>query len=160
MIKEFEFYHGAVFTSLIHNSRGEISIRSFGTKGNASYIVDEAIGLYIKHSSKRMSPWHFYFTSGHQKEILQMKSKFSKIFLILVCGDDGVVTLKYEEIKDVFNKGKEEWISAKRSPRKEYSIKARAGILSCKIGKSDFPRRIFENLQLPVDVDQLGSDQL
>ena len=69
MIKEFEFYHGVVFTKLIHSSKKCISIKSFPTSSNASYIYNENIGIYIKHSTKRLSPWHFSLQKIHLDEI-------------------------------------------------------------------------------------------
>lgn len=146
MIKEFEFYHGAVFARLIHFSNENISIKSFPTESNASYVINDKIGLYIKHSSKRMSPWRFSLQKVHQDEILQMKNSLTEVFLILVCGEDGIVTLSFSELKMVLNDvhGEVEWISASRNPRKEYTVKGSDGALGRKVGKSDFPKRIFE----------------
>ena len=52
MIKEFEFYHGVVLSRLIH-SGSSITIKTHKTDSNASYILNNSIGLYIKHSKKK-----------------------------------------------------------------------------------------------------------
>jgi len=85
MIKEFEFYHGAVLANLLHESGQDIIIETFPSESNASYVVNKNIGLFIKHSTKRMSPWRFSFMQEHQDEILRMKNKLGEVFLLLVC---------------------------------------------------------------------------
>lgn len=143
MIKEFEFYHGVVFTKLIHSIK-EVLIIPFPTDGNSSYILNEKIGLYIKYSAKRMSPWRFSMQKDHQDELLAMKNQLKEVFLLLVCGKDGIVTLSFDEVKQILNDahGNVEWISASRNPRKEYTIKGSDGKLSRKVGKTDFPSKI------------------
>ncbi len=147
MIKEFEFYHGVVLTKLVQNTKSfGVKIRPYPTDSNASYIVDNDIGLYVKYSSKRMSPWRFSLQRIHQQEIVKMKNDLRDVFLVLVCGEDGLVTLSYQELTAIWNDNKNlKWISAARSPRKEYTIKGSDGILNRKVGKSDFPRKIFES---------------
>lgn len=146
MIKEFEFYHGAVLANLLHGSGQSITIEPFPSESNASYIVNRNIGLFIKHSIKRMSPWRFSFAKEHQDEILGMKNKLGEVFLLLVCGEDGIVALNFEELKKVFNEthGPVEWISVSRNKNTEYTIKGSDGSLGHKISKKDFPRKLFQ----------------
>lgn len=149
MTKEFEQYHGIVFTKLVHNDLGTaVSIRTYPTGGNASYILNENVGIYIKHSAKRMSPWRFSFLKKHQDEIATMKIHLREVFLVLVCGKDGVVSLCYSDLKKILNEVHDdiEWISAARNPKKEYTIKGSDGVLERKIGKSNFPKKIIETL--------------
>lgn len=146
MIKEYEFYHGVIFTKLIHFSTSKVSLRRYDTSGNASYVLNEKIGIYIKHSTKRITPWRFSFSKIHQDEILDMKNKLGKVFLVLVCGDDGIVTISFDDLKLLLNDthGGVEWISAARNRNKEYTVNGSDGSLVRKVGKSDFPKRILE----------------
>ena len=148
MIKEFEYYHGAVFTKLIHEAKENIFISLRNTATNASYVINNKVGLYIKHSTKRMSPWRFSFQKIHQEELLLLKQNLDEVFLILVCGEDGFVTLSFEDIKIILNDNHEtvEWISAARNPRKEYTVNGSDGSLGRKISKNDFPRKVIESL--------------
>jgi hypothetical protein len=147
MIKEFEFYHGAVLAKLIHGRNTCVSIRPYSSNSNAAYVIDETVAIYVKHSAKRMSPWLFSLQNDHQKEIGQLKSKWRDVFLVLVCGDDGVAALSYDEIEFVIgNNAKAKWISAGRAPGKEYSVKGPAGLLHHKVGKKGFPRKILRAL--------------
>jgi len=146
MIKEFEFFHGLVFARILHGTQRPLSIKPFSPSSNASYIVNENIGIYIKYSSKRMTPWRFTFKKEHQKEIDLMKKNFKEVFLVLVCNDDGVVCLSYQELKKILDSQLDdiEWISATRQKRKMYAIKGSNGKLGFKIGPNDFPDKIFD----------------
>ena len=56
-------------------------------------------------------------------------------FLILVCGNDGIACLNFDQIKEVLDNNFEdvEWISVSRRFRKEYTVKGTDGKLSKKI---------------------------
>ena len=145
MLKEFEFFHGVVFARILHGVNLPVNIKSYPTPDNASYIINDTVGVYIKYSSKRMSPWRFSFQKEHQEEILEMKNKFGEVYTILVCNDDGIVCLSFDELKEVLDAKHDlvEWISVARSPREKYEVKGHDGRLRLKIGNSDFPEKIF-----------------
>lgn len=147
MLKEFEFYHGVILSRLVHGS-DPVRINTYPTDSNASYVLNSAVGLYIKHSTKRMTPWRFSFQKKHQNEILEMKEKFNEVFLILVCGDDGIVTLGYKELKKILDEQHEEveWIAVSRRPREKYTVKGSNGKLKYKIGENEFPNKILKKL--------------
>lgn len=144
MLKEFEFFHGVVFARILHDGNLSLSIKNYPTSDNASYIVNDNIGIYIKYSSKRLSPWRFSFQKEHQDEILEMKNELGKAYTILVCNDDGIVCLSFDELKQVLDDQHSfEWISVARGPREKYEVKGHDGKLRFKIGNSDFPKKIF-----------------
>ena len=145
MIRDFEFYHGLVFARILHGTQRPLNLRLFQSVSNASYIVNDTIGIYIKYSSKRMTPWRFTFMKEHQEEIDLLKSNFEKVFLVLVCSDDGVVCLSYAELKQILDNQHDpiEWISATRHKREMYSVKGSNGELDFKIGQSEFPGKLF-----------------
>ena len=144
MIKDFEFFHGVVFTRILHGTQRPLSVKPFQSVSNASYVVNDTIGIYIKYSAKRMTPWRFTFQKEHQVEIDLLKSNFKNVFLILVCNDDGVVCLSYSELKKILDNQHDpiEWISATRHKREMYSVKGSNGELDFKIGQNDFPEKI------------------
>lgn len=146
MIREFEFFHGLVFARILHGIKNPISITSFPTESNASYIINEKIGIYIKYSSKRLTPWRFTFKKEHQEEIEMMRQSLKDVFLILVCNNDGIVCLSYPELKQILDDQVEdiEWISATRRKHEMYAIKGSNGKLDFKIGPNDFPEKIFD----------------
>ena len=146
MLKEFEFFHGVVFARILHRISEPINITTYPTSDNSSYILNNTIGLYIKYSSKRMSPWRFTFLKEHQDEILDMKTKLVDVFTLLICNDDGVAFLDFNELKQVLNQEHNplEWISVARGPREKYEVKGQDGKLRLKIGNCDFPLKLFK----------------
>lgn len=145
MIKEFEFFHGVVFARLLHGTQRLVSIRAFNPNSNAAYVVDNTIGIYIKYSSKRMTPWRFTFSPEHRTEIEQLRASMLEVFVVLVCSDDGVVCLSYDELKRILSDqdAGHQWISATRHKREMYSIEGSSGRLEFKVGKDDFPSKLF-----------------
>lgn len=145
MIRDFEFYHGLVFARILHGTQQSLCLRPYHSISNASYVVNDTIGIYIKHSSKRLTPWRFTFAKHHQKEIDHLQDVFKSVFLILVCSDDGVACLSYNELNLILSCQNDtiEWISVSRHKREMYSIKGSNGSLDFKIGKGDFPKKLF-----------------
>lgn len=147
MIREFEFYHGVVLSRLVHG-KVPVQIHTYPTESNASYVLNNSVGLYIKHSTKRMTPWRFSFQQKHQNEIQEMKDKFDEVFLVLVCGDDGVVTLSFKELKKILDEQHDEveWIAVSRRPREKYTVSGSDGKLKYKIGENEFPSKILKKI--------------
>lgn len=145
MIKDFEFYHGVVLTK-VAQSDNNVTIRSYPSSSNCTYVVNDSIGLYIKHSSNRLSPWGFSFMKGHQDEIQEMANKLDKVFVALVCGSDGIACLSFEELKIVLDDNHEdiEWVRISRRPREKYAVKGSNGKLKFKIAHNHFPNRLFD----------------
>lgn len=150
MTKEFEQYHGIVFAKLLHGTPEPVCIGFYPSKGNSSYVLgDEKAGLYIKHSTKRTSPWRFTFSKAHQDEILEMQQKFGEVFVALVCRDDGVVILNFQELKSILdhNHGETEWVAVSRGRRTQYSVSGSDGELDFKVSLKSCPDKILELLQ-------------
>ena len=152
MIKEFETYHGVVFARLFNALSTPICAASYPSSSNASYFLrngDRVAGVYIKHSSKRLSPWRFTFLQEHQDEIYKMKAEFGEVFIVLVCGKNGIVVLNYAELKFILdhNYDPAEWVSVARGKRQMYTVKGKDGALDCRVGEADFPRKVLDYLR-------------
>jgi hypothetical protein len=156
MIKEFEFFHGTIFSRLVHGAKSALILETYPTPDNASYVLNGKTGIYIKYSKKRLSPWHFSFQKRHQDEMLEMRNKFGEVYLLLVCNDDGVVALSSTDLKKIFNETFEpvEWISVARAHRKMYTVKGSDGNLGYKIAVADFPKNVLSSL----DVDRIPDE--
>jgi hypothetical protein len=146
MARAFEYFHGIVFARMLHATQKELSIKPFPTPDNASYVVNGKVGVYIKYSSKRLSPWSFSFQKRHQDEILRMKNEIGEVFVLLVCNDDGVVALNFDEVRELLNEVHldAEWISVSRGRRQMYTVKGSDGALDHKAARDDFAKRILE----------------
>ena len=145
MISEFEFFHGVVFARMLHATQRQLCLRPYPGSENAAYVLDGDKGIYIKYSSKRLSPWRFSFQKRHQETILEMKKNVGSVYVLLVCNDDGVVVLTFDELKQILDENHEAvaWISATRNRRQMYSIKGSDGKLNVKVGRDEFLEKMF-----------------
>jgi hypothetical protein len=106
MIGEFEYYHGVAIRSLVTASAGGVFLKSIDGYGRLnSYVMNDRIGIHIKHSAKRLSPWQFTFTAPQLAELLELAEKFERVWLIFVCGPDGLVAVTLKEFCDISTAG-------------------------------------------------------
>lgn len=98
MIGEFERYHGSVLRQLIVGASREIRIVAADDMGRVnSFLVNGKLGLYIKHSSKRLAPWQFTYQDTHLGELTRLQQLCDKVWLVHACGQDGVVAISMSE---------------------------------------------------------------
>ena len=94
MIGEFERYHGAVLRQLIVGANREVRIAVADDLGRVNaFLVNGKLGVYIKHSSKRLAPWQFTYQDDHLGELARLSHLCSAVWLIHACGQDGVVAI-------------------------------------------------------------------
>lgn len=134
MIHEFEKYHGVALRQLVVEA-GEagLLVRAEDTWGRLnSFVVNDSIGLHIKHSSKRLPPWQFTFDSDNCSELSALRGRAQQIWIALVCGPDGVVCLTYEEFLTVNPEGCQAtaFVRIDRDKRAMYRVRGSEGALS------------------------------
>ncbi|MBL9215217.1 MAG: hypothetical protein JNG83_07055 [Opitutaceae bacterium] len=148
MIREFEQFHGFVLARLLHGSDRGVHIERYSPSSNAGYVVAGRVGLYVKHCSKRMTPWHFTFQPDHRREWTDMAEKLNQMFAVLICNDDGIVCLNAAELHLLLGPGTSAaWIKAARHAREMYEVTGSADDLDHKIGAGEFPAKVFETLR-------------
>ena len=144
---EFNSYHGIALCRIVHADRVK-SIKLYPTPSNSSYMINEEIGVFIKYSTNRMTPWRFTFRREHREELHEMFVLLKAVFVALVCRDDGVACLNYRELVAVLGEIGElkdgmQWLTVVRKPREQYRISGSHGGLKHKIADSQFPKRLF-----------------
>ncbi|WP_018083318.1 hypothetical protein [Asticcacaulis benevestitus] len=131
MVPEYKFFHGAVLCDLIDISTAPITIDELKEDGRlTSYTLNGKVGLQIKHSSARLSPWSFSFTSSNWEELVQLSRKFRKrVFVCFVCNDAGIVTLDIESTLNLLTSGQSDqaWIRITRRPGKWFEVTGSSG---------------------------------
>ena len=135
MIPEYKLYHGAVLSELVDISDRDISIGELREEGRlSSYILDENIGLHIKHSTSRLSPWQFTISTANLTDCLELKRVFKNVYIVLVCHTDGFVTLDIEEAATLIKAGEsnQAWIRAERRRGQWYSVSGNADSIAIK----------------------------
>ena len=147
-IDVFELYHGAALTKLL-NFGEKITIKTFPSNSNATFTLNEKVGIYIKYSRKRMTPWIFTFKKLHQEELRTISELHKKTYLVLVCGVDGITCIEYEKLKKILNEqfGEAEWIRVHRYRREQYQLTGSDGKLNYKMSKKKFPSEIINALK-------------
>ena len=137
MLDEYEKYQGVVLRQLVIESGfSSISFRPFFRQGRISaFVVNGRVGVYIKHSSKRMSPWRFSFNIEQAADLLDLEQKLPDSFIVFVCGEDGLVTLSMADLHDIvdFQESDNAWVSISRPPRTQYELAGNKGELGNKV---------------------------
>ena len=138
MINEFKAYHGSAFAELIDESTVPITLFRPDLSNNAVYILNNSIGLFIKHSTKRVSPWRFSFQSDHVTNLQELTQEFDHAFMVLICGRYAIAVLNNCEIRDLLplNSPSTSWVSVNSSHNTMLTIEGSSGKLKRKIRKS------------------------
>lgn len=100
MVDDFEKYHSVALHSLVNSYNQAISIKKLQFSRSA-YLLNDATGLYIKHASARLSPWNFSFREMDYLALRELQDISNQIYINLVCGYTGVVTLSLEEVLQI-----------------------------------------------------------
>src|SRR5579871_1330863 len=136
MLDEYEFYQGAVLRQLVVDANYSVSFRPFLREGRiTAFVMNGRVGVYIKHSTKRMSPWRFTFTIEQAADLLDLEHKFPDSFVVFVCGTDGLVALSFVDLHTIvsFQESENAWVSVSRPPRTQYELAGNRGELKCKV---------------------------
>ena len=146
-IRETDFFYGVVLFRLTEGSV-PVSVAQLSCDTRGAYLVDNKAPLFIKYTSKRLSPWSFSFTREQQEEILRAKTEYGAVFVALVCGHDGICCLSFDQLKCVLDHVHEdvEWVRVSRRRKESYSVKGADGELRGKISDIDFPRVLLQTL--------------
>lgn len=134
MIKDFERYHGVAVRQLVveAGSRG-VLLRAEDSKGRLnSFLLNDKVGLHIKHSSKRLPPWQFTFNDENCVELASLREHAEQILIALVCGPDGVVCLTHQEFLSLNSEQCEStaFVRIDRDKRAMYRVRGSEAALS------------------------------
>jgi hypothetical protein len=102
MISDIDRYHGVVFRQLVTGAESPLTIGKCDKYGQINtYALDQKVAIHIKYSSKRLAPWTFSFTVDHLRELAEIQSEFRSVWLVLVCGLDGIVAITLAEFVSI-----------------------------------------------------------
>lgn len=146
MITDTARYHGAFFSLLLETLKAPVTLRKLKGKGSGFYLINEAIAVYLKWSSKRTGPWTFNLTNAHQRTLTGLGNTYGEVFVCFVCGRDGVAGLSIDDLAQVLVIGSDEqrWISVRRNLRSMYEIAGPDGKFGRRVGR----QTVFERLAL------------
>ncbi len=106
------------------------------------------IGVYIKISNKRISPWRYTFIKQHQEEINKMYNECKNTYVLLIAGNDGVVLLTYDNLKKLLDENflETEWLSVSRKYNQYYRVDGQDSKKKINIPKNNFPDLIIDQI--------------
>lgn len=132
MIAELERYHGVVIRQLLVVAGRPLRIAAVSTGGRVDAFQVEEGAFQVKHSSKRLSPWQFTYMADNLRELAQLEKSCSSVWVLLVCGQDGVVGLSLEELRTIIrtNELGDASIRVKRGKSSMYRVSGAAGELN------------------------------
>jgi hypothetical protein len=134
MIPEYKLYQGAALAELVDLAPGAITIREVVDAGRmSSYVLNERVGLHIKHSAQRLHPWSFTFTNQQIASIRAMLFEHPVSFLVLVCWTDGLLAIPLDHALSAIEWGAEDsWLRVDRRKRQMYRVFGPTGEFSSK----------------------------
>jgi hypothetical protein len=146
-IKKQEFYEGAALHLLARTGR------IAGVRFDAPFfLLNNRCLVLLKHSTKGRSPWSFTLTENEQSQLREMAAKNARTQLKksanryktkfgLICGDDGVVALDYEEYLSITAPGTAAvHIACYRKHGEHYEVCGPGGSLPRKIAPSSWQK--------------------
>ena len=136
-IQKQEYYEGAALHSLIRRS-GEVHIRY----SHPFFVLNGCQRAYVKYSTRGRSPWGFTFTPD-ECDILSRQIDGEPVIVALVCGSDGVASVRLELILE--SRGSENGpfrVSCYRDHKKHYRLKGPLGWLESAVAPSSWERTL------------------
>ncbi len=142
MFDDYELYHGVVLREIVVRNDSSVRIAPFRSSGRvAAFVLNDAIGLFLKHSSKRLSPWQFTFQSDQLECLRELERNCVQTFTVFVCGRDGMLTMAFDDLHELLNleESKQAWVRIERKPRSMYTVRGNEREHSRKIAKGISP---------------------
>jgi hypothetical protein len=135
MIPDYKLYQGAVLAELIDDAKRAVNVRELVEEGRLhSYVLNERVGLHIKHSAGRLPPWLFTFTPANGVALAELRRTVSQVFVVLVCWLDGMVCLSLDELGQIVTNEQQPqgWVRAERRRNEWYAVSGSRGLLPYK----------------------------
>lgn len=101
MIGESERYQGTALRQIIVSAGRPVRIGTAEASGRIDSFSIERTAFQIKYSTKRLPPWNFSFTADQLFEIAALARTFDSVWMVLVCGVDGIVSLRTREFLSI-----------------------------------------------------------
>lgn len=142
MLDEYELYQGAVLRQIIAHADPSVRISPFKREGRLSaFVLNERLGLFIKHSAKRLSPWQFTFQVDHVSDVVEVERSYAESYVAFVCRTDGVVLVTTQGLRQLINFNSEtvQWVRIDRARRSMYGVHGTSGVLPHKLAAGTTP---------------------
>lgn len=142
MIPEYKLYHGAVLADIVDRADMPVSFQEMSEAGRLlNYVINDTVGVQLKYATQRLRPWHFTFPNAHIDALRQLRARYAKTFLTLVCRTDGIITVDADDILPSLIAAGEgaAWLRADRRKREMYRLYGPMGELEKRFSTTTEP---------------------
>ena len=132
MLRQNDFFHGVLLSKLLDYNQLNVKKHQYFS----AYIINDKV-YYIKYTRTRISPWTFSFSEAHITEWISLSNEYKKLFVVLICNEDGICCLNFHELKTIIafeNDNYPKWVKTIRQKGEKYSVSGSDGKLPYKIG--------------------------
>jgi len=139
-------YIGSAIISIIDSFNEGINIKRIFNDKSGFYLINKKIPILCKYSTKRTNPWSFSINKDIIAIYLSLVTKYKECLIILICGIDGIISLKYSDVCQIINFDlieKPKRITATRKLGKMYFISGSDGNMKNKVSQ----KSIIDNLE-------------
>lgn len=144
-VGEKEWFHGVVLFRLVQEASNPVTIERVTSTSNSAFLVNSNTIIYPKYSTKRLSPWPFQFSTQQFTELAALAQAYPKVFLLMICGRDGIVSISWDVAKDSIirptSDGSFSMLVSRRRGHQYRVTAARSSTLI--VADSDFPRQLL-----------------
>lgn len=154
MIPDYKLYHGAVLAEIVDKFDGAVSFRESIAPGRLlNYVVNDEVGLQIKHSAARLRPWGFSYPKAHIDQLKDLLKVYPSTFAVLVCHMDGFVAISASQLitsLQAVDSG-QAWLRIDRKRREMYRVFGPSGEFPTKFRTTCEPiiEALNQHRQLP-----------
>ena len=144
MIGEKLRYHRVALARLIADASEEVTIAPLKRTSRCAYAVND-IAIFVKYSTSRLSPWKFGFSDDQRTELEELATEFPAIWIVLVCGGEGILTVPWVDVLADLLKEKDGGAFSLQASRRKHEKFRLSGARETplRISENDFPARLL-----------------
>jgi hypothetical protein len=132
VISDVDRYHGIVLRQIvIERGAAKTTLSLADVRGRVDSFEVNGVAFQVKYSTKRLTPWRFGYVSHALRELRELRMVYSRVWVILVCGQDGVVCISPEQLEQIIDCSANTavWIRVSRSRNAMYRVGGSLGEL-------------------------------
>jgi hypothetical protein len=143
-VQEQDIYHGTALSQIVRHQ--SFKALNSGSSKQGHYLINSDRHMLVKYRTNDGPTWQFTFKPEEIAAIKKMGKKSQSVFLCLVCGQETICALQFDEIKILLSSTSDEQQSITIESPFNKSLRARGsnGDLQTTIPHNAFPHKLFE----------------
>jgi len=143
-VQEQDIYHGAALSQIVRHQ--SFKALNSGSSKQGHYLINSDRHVLVKYRTNSGPTWQFTFKPDEVAAIKKMAKKSQSVFLCLVCGQDTLCALNFDEIKILLSGTPDEQqsITIEAPASKSLRVRGSNGDLPRTVAHNAFPQKLFE----------------